>query len=171
MNTLVASGVVALATGLILAPTKPTEKSRALPEPPAHEVMREIYALRNLYYFRFTRDQLLELQKVAKETAAKERERAKCKASDDYRTLLNELRSALAAVSDPDRIDDLEDKVYDLQDSERPEVDDGIEITPAARKRVLEVFRWLKPAQVAGYYSLMSEDLADPADELVSNLE
>jgi hypothetical protein len=136
-----------------------------------HELTLEVFALRNLYYFRFTREQLLLLQKLARETAAPERQRETAQASEDYVRVLGELRTALIAASDADRIDDLEERLSELQTSESPVVDDTFEITPKARQRVLEVFRGLKPNQLASYYALLTDDVADPADDLVSNLE
>lgn len=171
MKSVVASGVLALAMGVTLAPSRRDPESRKLPEPELHHLTREIYALRTLYYFRFTREQLQKVQKIAKECAAEAREHARGKSSEDYRRLLAELRVALVAATDSERIEDLEEKVYDLQDAEKPEVDDGITITEAARKHVPGVLKQLKPTQLAGYYSLFADDITDPAEELVSNLE
>src|SRR5262245_45620973 len=133
MNAVALSGVLALSAGLTLAPQRAPDEPRKLPEPELHGVTREIFALRTLFYLRFTRDQLEALAKIAKGTAAPPREHNRARASEDYRRLLGELRTALVSAGDAERIDDLEEKVGDLQESERPQVDDGIVITEEAR--------------------------------------
>lgn len=164
-------GALALAAGITLAPSRSSEPPKKAPEPGLHRVTQEVAALRTLYELRLTPEQMQSLLKLAKQTRAPDREYKKGKASDDYRSLLNDLRKALVEAGDTDRIDELEEKVSDLADSEQPDVDDTFEVTAKARQRVPEVFKQLKPAQVAAYYSRQADDVGDPLDDLVALLD
>jgi hypothetical protein len=153
-----------------LTPARPPDKARPELESPAHELSLEVQALRTLYQLQLTPEQLKLLQKLARETAQPPRDRAKEKASKEYRRLLVSLRNALAD-EDGDRVDSLEEQLDELVDSEKPEVDDAVEVTPAARKRVPEVLRKLKPSQLAAFYRARADGMADPEDRLVEALD
>jgi hypothetical protein len=135
-----------------------------------HDVGLEVQALRTLYYLKLNAEQMKALRELTKETAQPPRRRAAPKASDAYRDTLTELRSALAEASDAERIDALEEKLSEIAEREKPSVDDGVEVTAAARKRVPEVYRGLKATQVAAYFVQAADDVVDPLDYLVGKL-
>ncbi len=128
-------------------------------------------ALRTLYNLRLTTEQMKTLAKFAKDTAEPARKRNQGKASDEYRKVLTELRDALAAASDDDKIADLEDAFTDLEEKEKPDMDDGVEVTGAARKRAPEVFKKMRPSQLASYLGFLAEDVVDPMDVLMSTMK
>src|SRR5262249_17848796 len=133
---------------------------------------QEINALRTIYQLRLTQPQLQAVAKLASQTMAKDREYKKPKASEDYRSILGDLRKALLdADYEDERISELEEKVTALSESEQPEVDDVYEVTEAARKRVPEIYKLLKPYQLVLFYATQIEETLDPLDELVSALE
>src|SRR5262245_46122122 len=171
MNFLAVLGVLAIAGGLTLAPSRVPDRNRKLPEPGCHRLTQEIRALRTMFSLRMTTPQLHALQKQAKETMDKEREYKKGKISDDLRGVLGDYRRALVEAEDEERISELDEKVSDLYEAERPEVDDHFDITDAARARVPAIYKLLKPNQLVVYFYTEIEDILDPQDELVAYLE
>jgi hypothetical protein len=157
--------LIVAAAGLCLAVRAAADESKKDAEPPAGDLALEVNALRTLYYFKATPEQLRLLKKLAHDTADKPRER-KVKVSQEYREALGDLREALIDARDEDRIDNLDDKLDQLRESEKPDLDDGVDITAAARKRAPELFRQLKPSQVAAYIAQVSDEVIDPLDHL-----
>ena len=139
-------------------------------EAPLHEVSQEVQALRTLRQLKFTPEQMKALEKLARETAQPARTHAKPKASAEYAQTLADLREALAS-DDADRADDLDEKLDQLTESEKPEVDDGVELTAAARKSVPEVLRALKPAQLAAFFGDNADEVIDPQERLLATLD
>jgi hypothetical protein len=135
------------------------------------ELSMEVQALRTLYNLRLTTEQMKELAKYAKDTAEAPRKRNQGKASDEYRKTLTELRDALAAASDDDKIADLEDAYTELEEKEKPDMDDSVEATKAARKRAPDIFKKMRPSQLASYLGFLAEDVVDPVDVLLSTMK
>ena len=135
------------------------------------ELSLEVGALRLLYAFDFTAEQRQKLATSAKETMESGRARKATKVSDDYLQALTELRDALADATDEDAIDAKEDALDDLQSKESVELQDDVELTPAARKQAVDVFRRLKPSQLMSFLRRQEDDAADPQDRLVKALD
>jgi hypothetical protein len=140
-------------------------------EPTLAELSLETKALRTLYNLRLTTEQMKMMAKLAKDTAEQARMRNPGKASDDYRKALTELRDALAAANDDDKIGELEDAYTTLEEKESPTMDDTVELTGPARKHGPEVFKKMRPSQLASYVGFLAEDLVDPQDALVETLK
>ena len=163
-------------TGLIryaaAAPVKDKEKE-AVPDKgkSPDELSLEVNALRLLYAFDFTPEQRKKLAESAKETMDSGRARKTTKVSDDYLKALTELRDALAEASDEDAIDAKEEALDDIESRESPGLDDDLELTPAARKQALDVFRRLKPSQLTTYIRRQADEAADPLDRLTKALD
>jgi hypothetical protein len=136
--------------------------------PSANDLSMEIQALRAVASLKLTPDQESQLRELAKETAEPARER-KAKVSKEYHDLLTDLRNALAG-GDNDRADELQEKLDELTDSEKPELDQGFGITDASRKHAPQFFKGLKASQVAFYISQISDDVEDPTDKLLDAL-
>jgi len=160
---------VTLALGAALGDEKKSDSKEA--ELGLAELSMEVQALRTLYNLRLTAEQMKALAKFAKETAEPARKRNQGKASDEYRKVLTELRDALAAASDDDKIGDLEDAYSEREEKEKPDMDDGVEVTDAARKRTPEVFKRMRPSQLASYLGFLAEDMVDPLDVLLSTMK
>src|SRR5437016_2874106 len=90
----VALGVLAMVSGLRIAPSRPTDPPLKIPVPGAHRLTQAVTALRTLHQLRLTPAQLQFLLKLAPETMTKDRVHKKTTISDDYRTLLTDLRKA-----------------------------------------------------------------------------
>jgi hypothetical protein len=164
-------GLIALAAvGFLLTSGGPAGETPKTQEPALTDLALEVKALRALYYFRFTPEQMKDLQKRAKETAAPAREQA-AKASDEFRDALADLRDALVEAFDDDRIDSLDEKVDQLREWEGPELDDEVHVTDAAFRAAAEVLRSLNVTQVAAYTAQVADDLADPLERLTAALD
>jgi hypothetical protein len=159
-----------LASGAAFGDAKDDEPKKDA-EPGIAELSMEMQALRTLYNLRLTTEQMKTLAKFAKDTAEPPRKRNQGKASDEYRKVLTELRDALAAASDDDKIADLEDAFTDLEEKEKPDMDDGVEVTAPARKRAPEVFKKMRPSQLASYLGFLAEEVVDPQDVLASTMK
>jgi hypothetical protein len=140
-------------------------------EPTLAELSMEMQALRTAYNLKLTTEQLKTLAKLAKDTAEPDRKRNGGKASDDYRKALTELRDALADAGDDGKIADLEEAFTEQEEKETPDMDDAVEVTAAARKHAPEMFKKMKPSQVASYLGFLADDVIDPLDVLVSTLK
>jgi hypothetical protein len=160
-----------LLLGLSFIPTKRAERPlRTEPETPVLELCLDVQALRMLYLLRIDGDQAKKLQVIAKEIAAPDRERDKPRVSDDYRRVLVGLREALAADNE-EKVEELEDRLSELTDTEGPELDDGVNVTAVARRRVPEAVRLLRPQQLASYFGSTAEEIGDPQERLVAALQ
>jgi hypothetical protein len=110
------------------------------------------------------------LQKMARDVAQPDRDREKPRVSDGYRRLLADLRDALVADEDDDRIEKLEDRLTDLTEAEDPQLDDEVRVTAAARRRAPDALRLLRPNQLAVYLGAAAEEIGDPQERLVAGL-
>jgi hypothetical protein len=156
---------------ILFTPERPRDaKPRSDPKEPILDLCLEVQAARTLYLLRAKPDQLRKLQEIARAVETPDRERAKSRASDEYRSVLGNLRVALAA-DDQDEVEDLEDRLNGLTESEEPELDDVVPITDAARKRVPEALRIFNPRQIAEFLASIAEEIGDPQERLVAALE
>src|SRR5438105_91514 len=114
---------------------------------------QRINALETLYDMQATREQMLAMQKVAKETAESARERKPVRIKQDLKHVMQELHDALLAVNNPDRIESLEDKFGTMVENQKIEFDDDVEITQAAWNKAPEIARSLDVSQVASLVS------------------
>jgi hypothetical protein len=127
----------------------------------------EVNALQALHALSLTDGQLKKVQGWAKETAEKTRKRDAGKASKEYREKLLDLRDALLQGTDTDRIDQLTEELDDLRETEKPTLDDTVNLTNNARKRATEMLRSLKPHQLVAFLDYLADDVADPLDRLL----
>jgi hypothetical protein len=135
----------------------------------ATELQLEINVLRTLYYLQSTPEQEQAILKIARETAGAKRRCEEARVSKEYKRLLVEVRNALAE-DDEDQVETLEDQLEELAAKEKPEIDDEIEITPAARKRAPELLRKLRTQQVAAFIGMYAVLIDDPRDRLFDAL-
>jgi hypothetical protein len=135
-----------------------------------NDLSLEVNALQTLHSLNLSAGQLRKLQGWAKETAEKPRKREAAKVSKEYRDKLLELRAALADGSDDDKIDQLNEELEELRNTEKPTLDDNVDLTPAARKRIPEALRLLKVQQLHAVLAGMGDELFDPLDRLLEQL-
>ena len=136
-----------------------------------NDLALEVNALQTLHSLKLDESQLKKILQWAKETAQKPSKREPAKASEDYQAKLEQLRAALAAAADDDRIGNLNEDLDVLRDAEKPSFDDGVETTAAARKHAPALVRLLKVQQVKAYLDGLADDLADPLDRVLGSLD
>jgi hypothetical protein len=149
--------------------TKKKEEAKKPSDLSLSDLAMEVQALRLLRMLSFSPTQLKQIDKVVKEAAMPARER-KGKASAEYRKVLSNLRDALAQ-DEEESIDTLSDELDKLTESEKPELDDGIESTEAARKAVPDLLKQLRVTQYVAYVVMVADQVVDPADELKERLD
>jgi hypothetical protein len=145
-------------------PKKPTTRSLS-------ELSQEVAALQTLYLLDVTRPQLELLRKMASETAGKPTKAAEPKAGPKVRQMLVDLRAALVEAKNDDRIGDLIDKYYDLRQADKTEIDDSVDITDDAIRRVPEALRLLTPKQAAAYLGNFADNIADPLARILDAMD
>jgi hypothetical protein len=125
-----------------------------------------IEALQTLYDFKFSSDQLATLGKSGDASAAK-RARQPGKVSPKVHKVMKDLHNALADADDDERISHLQEQLDDLNDAEKVDLDDDVEITDASRHRAADLFKMLSATQIAGYIAANEDDIKDPRDLLI----
>ncbi|HXG12751.1 MAG TPA: hypothetical protein VNK04_23535 [Gemmataceae bacterium] len=160
-------GFALLAAGLL--PSGGTAQDKKAADLSVSDLSLQVEALREIHAWQMTTEQIRLLDKLARETAAKPRER-KGTASKEYRNALLELHQALAEARNEQAIADLEEQLDQLHESENPDLDDWFDITDAARRRAPEVLRQLKVSQVTDYIALYANYISDPLDVLTEAL-
>jgi hypothetical protein len=151
---------------LLSAPRQLSARPDEKADKDANSVMMEIDALRTLHSLELKDSQLKNLAKMAADTAGKIGKRKAAKASDKYLKLLVELRDAYAK-NDEDKLNEGEEKLGMLNDTETPELDDAVEMTDASREKAPELLKMLTVAQVANYVTNHTEDFADPYEKIL----
>jgi hypothetical protein len=167
IHVLAASG---FAFAVLLLPVRAADEPKADKEQPIHEISLEVQALRALYSLKLTNEQMKMASKLAKETNEPARKRTTPKVSDEYRKIVTNLRDALIAADDDDKIGDLEEELDRVTEKEKPQLDDSFDITKAARKRTPEIIKSFKAAQLAAYYGFLADEVEEPLDQLTKAL-
>jgi hypothetical protein len=138
-------------------------------EPSLNELSLEVTALQALHQFQLSPAQLEVLRKFAKDDAPESSVREGGKASADFRRTLLALRNALVD-GDDERIDQLQEELEDLRANEKPELEESIEVTEAARERAPELLRLLSPRQVAVFLGSHADEIPEPAERILEAL-
>jgi hypothetical protein len=147
-------------------------KEPAKTRPPSlNELSMEVAALQAVRQFQFTSAQLETIRKLARETAGPAGARQAARVSDEFQHTLTDLHNALIEGDDDERIDDLQEMLDGLRDAENPDLDDDIEVTPAARRRARELFRQLSARQIVAYLSNYGSEFPDPLEQLIASLD
>lgn len=83
---------------------------------------------------------------------------------------LKDFAAALLARGDDEKIAELRNKVTELSDDDDANLDDDVHPTPAARTRAVEASQRFNAAQVAAFLASHADQVADPAEAMVSLL-
>ena len=165
------NALLMVAVLLVGAGSARTRDAKLPDETDLNVLSMEVNALQLVSTFNLNPEQLRKLQAWAKETMDKPRKRHTAKASKEYREKLEELRAALVEANDDDRIDQLSEDLEELRKTEKPTLDDGFELSNAARSRASQALGLLKVHQVANYIAAVADDLFDPVDRLIDSLQ
>ena len=139
-------------------------------QPSLNDLSMEVEALLTLHRFQVTKEQMDMLRRWASETAQKSVKRKAPRATAEYRRALQDLHTALVQSEEDERIAELENRLDDSADDSDPELDDDVEITPAARRRAPEALALLTKEQVARFLDL-HEDTPEPKKALQRALD
>ncbi|HZZ78821.1 MAG TPA: hypothetical protein VFE62_09905 [Gemmataceae bacterium] len=130
----------------------------------------EVAALRTLHRLELTDAQLEALQRLAKGCASPTRTSGRTKATANFVKSLTALRAALLD-GDADKIDEQRDKVLQIMESDKIQIEDRVAISDAARHNASKVIRLLHPGQVLAYMLIFDDDEVDLLDLLEETLE
>jgi hypothetical protein len=134
-----------------------------------NDLSMEVAALQAFHQLQLSPAQLETLRKFAKDAATEPASREAGKASADFRRTLTALRNAL--VDDDDElIDQLEEELDELRESEKPELEISIEITETARERAPELLSLLRPRQIASYLASHADEIPEPVERILEAL-
>ncbi len=147
------------------------EEPKSGPPTTLKQLSLEVSALQMLHHLSATPAQLQQFRKLAKETGPKESDDKPGKGSDKIRTAMTEVRQALLENKDPEHIDKLMEKLDALREEEKPDLEDDVDLTEAARRRAPEALRLLGAPQVAVYLSGLIGEVGDPQSRLVEALD
>jgi hypothetical protein len=163
--------VMAVLVLCCLATAVMAEEGHKEKQTPLVQLSQEVTALQVLYALDLTRPQLEAVKKLAALTAAKPDKTAQGKGSDNLRKKLVALRDALIEAKDDEHIGDLMDDIDTLRESEKPELDDQVDITEMAVTHAPKFLQMLTARQVAAYVGSFADDIADPRQRLLESLE
>lgn len=136
-----------------------------------NDLLLEVDALQTFRLLGLTREQLTQLRVTAKETVQQlPAKPVEAKVSDELYQALRQLRNALVANNDEERIDDLGERLAQLRQKADEPLGEDFEMTEAAREQAPKLLKTLAPGQVAGFIASLTEEVADPAGELVAAL-
>jgi len=131
----------------------------------------QVAALTTLDELDVSGPQLKQLRTLAKDTgAAPSADDTQPKVSSEYHTALLALRDALVA-GDDDKIDDAQDKVEDLRDSQNIDPDQDYDITDPARLKAKSVLKLLNSSQIANYIALHADEVPDATEVIEDALD
>jgi hypothetical protein len=135
-----------------------------------NEISMEVAALRALRQFEMSRAQMKALRAIAVKAPAELGLRDQGRASDEYRQALLDLRTAIIR-GDEDLIDKAQDRVDSLQESELPELDDGLELTAHAKSSIKDVVKILGPRQIAAHLAAYGDEVPEPVEKFLSAID
>src|SRR5262249_14446749 len=115
-------------------------KAPATPQEDVNEVSLEVSALGMLRRLQATPVQMRAMARLASPPTKDSREKGKASAA--YAKALAELRAALVK-GDEKQIDELEEKIEELQKKDAPDLDDGVEVTDGARENAPTIVEML----------------------------
>lgn len=176
IRTIQRSTIVFIASLLALSFSLPASAQQPDAKPIAkaislNSLSMEVNALQTVHQLQLDKGQLEKLQKWAEESCQKDRTRKAGKASKEYRDQMVAVRKALQDAKDGELIHKLTEELDGLHEKEKPLLDDRVERTELARKRVVEAYRLLKPSQLAFYLGRIADGVVDPLDRLVDAFE
>jgi hypothetical protein len=164
---LAATGCVFIVSGALRADDSPT----TAPAISTADLELQVAALTTLDELDVTPEQVKQLTAMAAETAATPATDAlPARGSSEYHTALLALRDALAGGED-DKVDDAEEKVDDLRDSQNIEPSVEFDITDAAKAKAPGALKLMGTSQIANYISMHSDEVPDAMDTILDGLD
>jgi hypothetical protein len=150
----------------------------ALAEPETHDrpgpavvLSQQVWALQTLHDLDLDVAQLESVRGAIPKPEDDPVPRARNKVPAKYLATLEALRQALirddGSDEAKDQIDELRDDLESIQEDEQVELDDHVTITDAARAKVPDVMKALRPSQLSAYLAAYQDEVPDPVQTLV----
>jgi hypothetical protein len=131
----------------------------------------EVAALRTLHRLDLSDTQLEALQKIARGTASPApKSTGQTKLTPAFLKSMSALRTALMN-DDEDMIDELRDKVLEIMEKDKIQIEDRVPISESAKRSASQVIRLLHPSQVLAYLQVFEDDEVDLLDLVEETLE
>ena len=127
-----------------------------------------VKALDLLYELDLSNEQLKELRVAASGTGSTQH-RAAAKESEKLATKLREFQGAVLEKKEGSQIDTMRNAIADLADS--VQLDDGVQITAAARTKAANVVKQLRASQVAAFLAAHADEVGDPVEMMIGATE
>lgn len=134
--------------------------------PTLRDLSQEVAALQTLYQLQLTRPQLVALKEMSRDTADKAKAAEPGKDNEKVRKAFVNLREALVKAKDPDKITEFAEALDEVQQSEKPELNDDLDLTEDARAQAPKLLKLLSPRQAAAYGGILSDEIGDPVEQL-----
>jgi hypothetical protein len=156
---------------------QPRPKFQVSPPPDdVNDLSMEVAALRTMYLLKASPDQGLPdrnqfnaLAFLSRKTAEPHRDRDEAQVSKNYRKVLTDLRAAFI-VNHEARIRELSDQLDEVTKDEKPELDDGIEITDAARGVTHRFLLYFDANRTVPYLAAYGKEFPDPFMLLLTSI-
>jgi hypothetical protein len=136
----------------------------------ANLLSMELKALRILRGLEATREQISEIARAAKTTAGSPSQRESAKVSGPYLEAMVQMRRALVAKDD-DKIEALRTQFDQLEEKDRPDLDDQVEITDGAEIEGVRLLSIFSPLQIVAYVQSLEDDFPDPVQLIADGLD
>ncbi len=144
-------------------------KKEAKPPADANLLSMELKALRILRGLEATPDQISAIARAAKTTAGSPGQRESAKVTGPYLEAMVQVRCALVAKDD-DKIEALRTQFDQLEEKDRPDLDDQVEITDGAEIEGVRLLSIFGPLQIVAYAQSLEDDFPDPVQLIVEGL-
>ncbi|HEX4072568.1 MAG TPA: hypothetical protein VHX68_15410 [Planctomycetaceae bacterium] len=144
-------------------------KKESKPPADANLLSMELKALRILRGLEATPNQISEIARAAKTTAGSPGQRESAKVSGPYLEAMVQMRRALVAKDD-DKIEALRTQFDQLEEKDRPDLDDQVEITDGAEIEGVRLLSIFSPLQIVAYAQSLEDDFPDPVQLIAEGL-
>jgi hypothetical protein len=147
---------------------KPSAPAIAGPRLPAdlNLASMRVKALDVIYELDLSVEQLKGLRAAAA-GAASTRVSAAAKGTEKLASTLHEFQGALLERKDDKQIDELRNQIADLANDDDVQLDDGVQITAAARAKAADVLKQLTASQIAAYLAAHADEVGDPVEMMI----
>ncbi len=173
MSRCILRGTFFALVAILAAGSRPSVAMAQKKSPPAQDdaqmLSLEVVALQTLHRLDLNAAQLEAIQRLAKGTASTPKTQGAVRVTPAFVKTLKALRSAL--LEDDDRSDELKEKLTDIMDRDKIQINDRVPISEPARRNAAAAIRLLTPGQVLAYLELLEADDVDLLDILEEALE
>jgi hypothetical protein len=169
MTRLMSFSLAAILFANLATPAAFAQKTAAPAQDDPQLLSLEIVALQTLSRLDLTPAQLESLLQFSKGAASVPKAHSG-KVTPAFLKTMKDLRKAILD-DDDERIDEFKEKLGEIMDKDRIQLDDRVPISEPARRDASQVIRMLQPTQVLAYLHVLDEDDVDLLDVLETALD